>query len=62
MIKELNAENQKSIAEMVEGFKKQSPEAVFVGYQLHFIAKFEGQEVLASIGGYAEGFNKDDYE
>ena len=62
MIKELDAGEQKTIAEMVAGFKKCKPEAKFVGYQLHFVVEFEGQEVLASIGGYSEGFNKDDYE
>jgi hypothetical protein len=61
-IKELNPEKF-NIKGMVEKMKAGYPSAKLVGVQAHFLVSFDGDdETLASLGGYAEGFNMDDYE
>lgn len=59
---------EKKFAEMVAGGKTATEamaagdEVVFVGWQLHYLIRGKDGDVLSSVGGYAEGFEMEDYE
>lgn len=67
-IEELRMKTELKVEELVAG-GREAVQAIFpgkkvklVGYQFHFLAGEEGEEVLSSIGGYASGFKMEDYE
>ena len=39
-----------------------NPSIIFVGWQLHYVIESGDTSILNSIGGYSEGFKKEDYE
>ena len=71
-ITELAINPEKKVVEMVEAGRvatqKLADEAFhasavkFVGWQLHYIIESAGGDILSSVGGYVEGFSKEDYE
>ena len=61
-IKELEYKGQNlNLEKMVEDMKSKNSTAKLVGYQVHFLVEFDGQETLASIGGFSKNFDIDNY-
>ena len=61
-IKELSYEGLTlDIEKLVKAQKEKNPKSKYVGFQIHFITEFDGQEVVASISGFAENFDLENY-